>query len=538
MRIKMGRNTRMSKTWKINPSQIDDVVSEVNSNPDAEIETCKSEYETLRARIDGKLMIIYSSGKVVYHESKAIEEILSKYGHATSAPSKKKELKPINMKMNEEQKEALIQHLSIIAESGETPGEYEEAAFSLDEAKITIYTTGAVYSPHGHQSFEEAIIKTIEKYPIYPQYGIIIGQDEVGKGELFGPMVVSSVAVTQEQAVALQFTGAKDSKELSPDRIQELAEEVKAKSIARRTVSIQARRFNELFEQLKKEDKTLNDLLAWAHARVLEDVLLDLDEAGKQDSNILVIIDEFGRVSADKRLKKLVDERGFDLIQTPRAESLSVSVAAASILAKAQRNVEMKNLHKLVELPIDRRNLDVILRHPKAPEIVRYSYIEKSVPELPEPNTIQGIAADAFLDQLVIQSRLETYYIDFKMEFPKNSTDIGKIVAGMANCDGGDLYFGILQDSKQDIIEITGVDAPQKIEERTSGVASNCEPVPKVDFTLFIRTDGRKVLRACVPMSSELVYFEARYYKRVSSGAGPMTKYEIDNWPDSCRRTA
>ena len=527
----------MSKTWKIEPNQIDDLVSEVHSNPDAEIETCKSEHEMLRARIDGYLMIVYSSGKVVYHDSKAIEIILSKYGHAVSLPRKKKELKPINMKMNDKQKDALIQKLVEIAEPSETPSEYEEAAFFLEGAKITIYTTGTVYSPHGHPSFEKAIIKTIEEYPIYPQYDIIIGQDEVGKGELFGPMVVSSVALTQQQAVDLQFSGAKDSKELNPDRISELTDEVKRKSIARRTVSIQPGRFNELFKQFKEEDKTLNDFLAWAHARVLEDVLLDLEKAGMQEANILVIIDEFGRVSADKRLKKLIDARGFDLIQTPRAESLSVSVAAASIIAKAQRNSDMEKLHDLVNLPLDRKNIEAILRHPKAPEIVRYSYIERSVFDLPAPNTIQGIDADAFLDQLIIQSRLEAHYIDFKMEFPKNATDVGKIVAGMANCNGGDLYFGILQDTAKDLIEITGVDAPQKIEERTAGVAGNCEPTPKIDFTLFIRTDGRKVLRACVPMSSELVYYKARYYKRVSSGAEPMTKYEIDNWPDSCRRT-
>ena len=54
-------------------------MNEIHSIPSSEILQCKSEYEILRARIDGQLIIVYRSGKVVYHESPIIVMILKHY---------------------------------------------------------------------------------------------------------------------------------------------------------------------------------------------------------------------------------------------------------------------------------------------------------------------------------------------------------------------------------------------------------------------------------------------------------------------------
>ena len=450
-----------SKSWQIEMNRIDNLVQQIRSNPQSEVLECKSKHEVLRAMMDGKLVIVYSSGKVVYHDSPKILAMLSKYGKAVPKARKKKERKPINMKMNEEQKAAIIQAIALIAEPTETPGEYEEAAFTLDGAKITIYSTGSVYSPHGHPRFEAAIINIIKEYPIYPQYDIIIGQDEVGKGEIFGPMIVGSVAVTQDEAIALQFAGVKDSKELSATRIEELAESIKRKSIARRTIAIQAKRFNELFEKFKEEDKTLNDLLAWAHFKALEEVLLQLDKKGKQDAKMLVIIDEFSRVSTDKTLRKLQEARRFDLIQTPRAESLSASVAAASILAKAHRNSDMEDLKEIINLPLDRKNLQTIMKHPRAPDVVRYAYIgngtgqlkttkQKETGDATKKRRAQSESEEAILK---LTEADESQELEFKSslswDYDKGNKNkkleyvVAKTVAGFMNAYGGTLLIGV-----------------------------------------------------------------------------------------------
>jgi ribonuclease HIII len=88
------------------------------------------------------------------------------------------------------------------------------------------------------------------------------------------------------------------------------------------------KRYNELYRQMRSEGKNLNTLLAWAHTRVIEDLI----QHGLQPRFILS--DQFG----DKRYiesRLLIDTRlsGVPVIQMHRAEA-DVAVAAASILAR------------------------------------------------------------------------------------------------------------------------------------------------------------------------------------------------------------
>lgn len=526
------------KSVSIDDSKREFLVNEILSNKDAEVLPCTNEYELVRARIGGSLIVVYSSGKISYQPSSKIDAILAKHGTSDEISKKSsgkgREFKPIKTTLNDEQKEYLIKYLSQIADKAPTPGEYEEAAFILDDAKITIYTTGTVYSPHGHPKFEEAIVNAIGQNPSHPEYDIVIGQDEVGKGELFGPMIVGSVAVTQDEASALQFAGVRDSKDLKKDRILELTPIIGSKALAKYIVPIGARRFNELFREFKDESQTLNDLLAWAHAKALEEVLMQLDLKGKGDGKILVIIDEFGRISTDKRLAEVIKNHDIEVLQRTHAEDLSSAVASASIIAKARRDAEMNKLEDEIGVPLDKRNINEILRHPKGHDIVRLVYLDASTIDFSIVNTIEGEGADKEINSIIRTARLESYDIDFKSEFPENADKIGKTIAAMANCNGGIIYFGILQ--QNDNIDVVGLDNYQKTEERTSGQAKMAEPVPFLDYTLFVTSKGNAVLKTRIPMSYKIVRYQGRHYKRVGSRNEEMTPSDIDNWPSSCRR--
>lgn len=529
------------KSVKVNKKNLEDLVGEVQSSKTAQILPCTNEWELIRARIEGNLVVVYSSGKISYQSAPIIDAILSKYGASEDATKRKetrtkRHLKQIKTKLNEEQKQYLIEQLGKIAESGQTPGEYEEAVFILDGAKLTIYTTGTVYSPHGHPIFEEAIVNAIGQHPSHPEYDIVIGQDEVGKGELFGPMIVGSVAVTQEEATALQFAGVRDSKDLTKERISELTPIIDSKALARYTVSIGARRFNELFREFKDESQTLNDLLAWAHAKALEEVLKHLNSKGKGDKKILVIIDEFGRISTDNKLAEVIKNHDIKVLQTPHAEDLSSAVASASIIAKARRDIEMNKLDDEIGVPLEKRNISEILRQPKGHDAVRLVYLDAANIDFSITNTIEGENADKEINSILRSARLESYDIDFKSEFPENATNIGKTIAAMANCNGGIIYFGILQE--RDKIKVVGLDNYQKTEERTSGQAKMVEPVPFLDYTLLITLKGDKVLKARIPMSHKIVRYQGRHYKRIGSRTEEMKPHDIDNWPSSCRRRA
>jgi ribonuclease HIII len=153
-----------------------------------------------------------------------------------------------------------------------------------------------------------------------------IGTDESGKGDCFGPLVVAGVMVDAEVAAQLNKMGVKDSKLLTDARIAQLASEIR-KICERRYFELELlpAKYNALYLQLQAEGKNLNHLLAWGHARVLEE-LLDIAPCR------FALADQFAN-------KKYIEERLFAkgrtimLKQAHRAEQ-NVAVAAASILAR------------------------------------------------------------------------------------------------------------------------------------------------------------------------------------------------------------
>jgi ribonuclease HIII len=155
-----------------------------------------------------------------------------------------------------------------------------------------------------------------------------IGTDESGKGDFFGPLVCAGVYVDADSAGTLQEMGVRDSKRLSDRRCRELAESIKITQRERYdVVEITPARYNALYEQFRREGKNLNTLLAWAHARVLENLL-------SRVACSRAITDQF----ADPRfVQSKLQQRGkaIELIQMPRAEA-HIAVAAASVLARAR----------------------------------------------------------------------------------------------------------------------------------------------------------------------------------------------------------
>ena len=106
----------------------------------------------------------------------------------------------------------------------------------------------------------------------------IIGTDESGKGDYFGPLVSAGVYVDEQTAKDLIAYGVKDSKELSDSKNLELAKEISRKCTGRfAIIEISPEKYNDLYEQFKKEKKNLNTLLAWGHAKAIEEILSKVD---------------------------------------------------------------------------------------------------------------------------------------------------------------------------------------------------------------------------------------------------------------------
>jgi len=157
-----------------------------------------------------------------------------------------------------------------------------------------------------------------------------IGSDESGKGDYFGPLVIAAAFVTPEIEPDLKLMEVRDSKMISDGRVLELARDLR-QVCKHSIVAIGPQRYNELYEKIRN----LNKLLAWGHARALENLL-------EQVNCDLAIADQFG----DERfiLNALLEKgKRIRLVQRPKAEE-DLAVAAASILARAEFLTRLRRL--------------------------------------------------------------------------------------------------------------------------------------------------------------------------------------------------
>jgi ribonuclease HIII len=183
-----------------------------------------------------------------------------------------------------------------------------------------------------------------------------IGTDEAGKGDYFGPLAVAAAYVDDLALVRLPQAGVRDSKRVSSARrLRELEKAVKQVCPAFDVVVISPARYNELHSEMRN----LNRLLAWAHARAIENVLERVDCG-------LAVTDQFGDESylAESLMKR---GRAIRLVQRVRAED-DAAVAAASILARAAFVRSMERLSAEVGLDLPRGATHVV---PTAQQLFR-----------------------------------------------------------------------------------------------------------------------------------------------------------------------
>ena len=152
-----------------------------------------------------------------------------------------------------------------------------------------------------------------------PHFGV----DESGKGDLFGPLVIAGVYVDGDLARHLRDAGIRDSKGIGTDKkIRDLAEVIRKSGAPSELIVIGPEKYNQLYRSIGN----LNRLLAWGHARIIENL------CGRVPGCPRALSDKF----ADARvLQKALLENGrkIRLDQRTKAES-DYAVAAASILAR------------------------------------------------------------------------------------------------------------------------------------------------------------------------------------------------------------
>ncbi len=168
------------------------------------------------------------------------------------------------------------------------------------------------------------------------EYITHIGTDESGKGDFFGPLVIAGAMVDEKSAKILIDAGIKDSKKLTDKKILTLEPIIKENTVYS-VVPISNGRYNELYNKIKN----LNKLLAWGHARVIENIL-------EKEVCEYALSDKFGDESLIKSAL-MGKGKNIKLEQMVRAES-DIAVAAASVLARAEFVHRINNLQNKYQI--------------------------------------------------------------------------------------------------------------------------------------------------------------------------------------------
>ncbi|SYZ73540.1 Ribonuclease [Candidatus Zixiibacteriota bacterium] len=176
----------------------------------------------------------------------------------------------------------------------------------------------------------------------------ILGVDESGKGDFFGPLVIAGVLCNREEAEKLTAAGVRDSKKITDGKIVSLSAWIEA-NFHHTVVLIGPEKYNQLYAKIRN----LNRLLAWGHSRVIENIASD----HKVD---LAISDKFGKTDF---IEKALMEKGKQIVlhQEVRAEAIA-QVAAASILARAGFIKQMEKYSSLYGMALPKGAGDIVDR--------------------------------------------------------------------------------------------------------------------------------------------------------------------------------
>ncbi len=176
-----------------------------------------------------------------------------------------------------------------------------------------------------------------------------IGVDESGKGDFFGPLCVAAVYVNKSVLNAWKTVGIRDSKSVGSD-----AQILHLNRAIRETPGCQVSVIaigNEAYNRLHVRHGSVNTVLAWGHARAIENLL----ERGPllNPPPVRAISDQFASSKTTVERALMTLGKGIELVQRHRAEE-DMAVAAASIVARNEYLLRMKNLEKEFSMPLPR----------------------------------------------------------------------------------------------------------------------------------------------------------------------------------------
>jgi ribonuclease HIII len=209
-------------------------------------------------------------------------------------------------------------------------------AFSAFKNGLTIhaYKTGKVVL-QGDYEQELSHIKSILGIETYAA----IGSDEVGTGDLFGPIVVCSAYVSKTDIAFLESLGVKDSKAMTDAMISKIGP-ILANRLIHSILILNPEKYNEMV----RKGYNMNKIKAYLHNHAI------IKTSEKLTEKVPVILDQFCEPPIYFNYLKTEKLIYRDINFYTKAESVHISVAAASIIARYAFLAKMQQFSKYIGL--------------------------------------------------------------------------------------------------------------------------------------------------------------------------------------------
>lgn len=166
-----------------------------------------------------------------------------------------------------------------------------------------------------------------------------IGSDEVGTGDFFGPIVVTSSYVTKDDIPFLEELGVKDSKKLTDDKILDIVPKI-IKRIPYKSFILNNKDYNKFYGQ----NMNMNKIKAILHNKVL------IELAKEYKNTDYIVVDQFAEKFVYYNYLKEAKEVCRNITFTTKAEDKCLSVACASLISRFIFIKEFDKLGKSIDI--------------------------------------------------------------------------------------------------------------------------------------------------------------------------------------------
>lgn len=224
---------------------------------------------------------------------------------------------------------------------------YARFSAKLPDTVVTVYTSGKVMFQGNGADREAAKWGTAptskkvvsakgDKLPEGFAKQSVLGSDETGTGDFFGPITVAACYVPADKVELAYELGVKDSKQLTDDWMRKVAPDLK-EAFTHSVLTLNNDKYNKVQGQGWSQGK----IKALLHNQALKHVLAKIAPE-KPDA---ILIDQFAeRAIYYKHIKDETEIIRENVLFSTKAEGLHVSVACASIIARVAFLDEMDRM--------------------------------------------------------------------------------------------------------------------------------------------------------------------------------------------------